>query len=99
MPDAAATELPKLGIDVLLAKTVTPPRTPDLTQLSFAAKERRVLCTQDKHFLEIARKHPNHWGIAFVKSKSSEIGSVVKALRELHQNESPDSMRNMLTYL
>lgn len=99
MPDAAATELRKLGIDVLLAKTVTEPRTPDLAQLAIAVQERRVLCTQDKHFLEIAQKYPDHWGIAFIKSKSSEIGSVVKALRELHQSETSDSMRHMLRYL
>ena len=65
----------------------------------FASQQGRVICSQDKDFLILARTHPAHCGIAFIRFKSSEIGALVKALQEFHRNESPESMKNSLRYL
>lgn len=99
MPEAAAKQLTDHGIDVLTTQTAKRCGTGDLEQLRFSASHGRVICSQDKDFLELARTHPAHCGIAFIGSKRSEIGALVKALRELHRKETADSMENLLIYV
>ncbi len=99
MPKEAATQLASQGIDVMTTQEAEKCGTGDLDQLRFASQQGRVICSQDKDFLILARTHPAHCGIAFIRFKSSEIGALVKALRELHRAESSESMRNSLRYL
>ena len=58
-----------------------------------------MICSQDKDFLELAKIHPVHCGIAFKGFKSSEKGALVKGLRELHRDETAESMENRLVYI
>ncbi len=99
MPEAAATQLANQGIDVMTTQAAERCGTGDLAQLRFATKQGRVICSQDKDFQVLARTHPVHSGIAFIRFKSSEMGTLVKALRDLHRNETADSMKNRLVYL
>lgn len=99
MPEAAATQLANQGIDAMTTQEAERCGTGDLAQLRFATQQGRVICSQDKDFLVLARSHPTHCGIAFIRFKSSEIGALVKALRQLHLTESADSMKNRLVYL
>ena len=99
MPEEAAKQLVSQGINVMTTQEAERCGSGDLDQLRFATQQGRVICSQDKDFLVLARTHPAHRGIAFIRFKSSEIGAVVKALRELHRTETTESMRNNLKYL
>ena len=99
MPEEAATQLASLGIDVMTTQEVSREGKGDLDQLRFATRLGRVICSQDKDFLVLARTHPIHCGIAFTRFKSSEIGALVTALRELHSTETSETMKNILRYL
>jgi len=99
MPEAAAVQLASHGIDVKTTQEAERCGSGDLDQLRFAARLGRVICSQDKDFLELARTDPVHCGIAFIGYKSQEIGALVRALLELHRNETAESMENRLVYL
>lgn len=99
MPEAAAVQLANQGINVLTTQKAERSGTSDLDQLRFAASQGRVICSQDKDFLELAKTHPVHCGIAFIRFKSSETGALVKGLRELHRDETAESMENRLIYI
>ncbi len=99
MPEAAAEQLANQGVDVLTTQEAKRCGSSDLDQLRFAASQGRVICSQDKDFLELAKTHPIHCGIAFIGFKSSEKGALVKGLRELHLNETAESMANRLVYI
>ena len=99
IPEAAATQLASQGIDVMTTQEAERCGASDLDQLRFAVSLGRVICSQDKDFLELERTDPIHCGIAFIRFKGREIGALVKALRELHRNESAESMENRLIYL
>jgi len=99
MPEAAAIQLSDQGIDVLTTQEAERCGTSDLEQLRFATEQRRVICSQDKDFLVLARTHSLHFGIAFIGYKRREIGTLVTALQELHRNETAQSMKNRLVYI
>ena len=99
MPEAAAIQLSDQGIDFLTTQEAERCGTSDLEQLRFATKQGRVICSQDKDFLILARTHPLHSGIAFIPFRSREIGALVKGLRDLHRNETAESMKNRLVYI
>ena len=98
-PEAAAIQLAKLGIDVITTQKAERCGSSDPDQLRFAASQRRVICSQDKDFIELATTHPAHCGIAFIRFKSREIGALVKGLRDLHRDETAESMENRLVYV
>lgn len=99
MPEAAAIQLANLEIDVLTTQKAERCGTSDREQLRFAASQERVICSQDKDFLELAKTNLVHCGIAFIGFKSSEKGAMVRGLRELHRSETANSMRNRLVYI
>ncbi len=99
MPEAVATQLASLGIDVLTTQKAERGGTGDLAQLRFATSLGRVICSQDKDFLILARTHPVHCGIVFVQHKSQKFGTMHKALRELHKKETAESMNNSLRFV
>lgn len=99
MPEAAAIQLKNQGIDVMTTQVAERCGTSDLEQLRYASEQGRVICSQDKDFLVLARIHPVHGGIAFIGYKSREIGAMVLALRDLHRKETTESMNNRLVYI
>ena len=99
MPEAAAIQLANRGIDVMTTQKAKRCGTGDLDQLRFATRLGRVICSQDKDFLELAKVETVHSGIAFIGFKSREIGALVNGLRELHRNETTGSMENRLVYI
>ena len=99
MPEAVATQLASHGIDVLTTQKAKRCGTDDLEQLRFAASIGRVICSQDKDFLTLAKTHPVHCGIVFVQHKSQEFGAMYKALRQLHNKETAGSMNNSLRFV
>ncbi len=99
MPETVAIQLASQGIDVLTTQKAEMCGSGDLEQLRFATMLGRVICSQDKDFLELAKTDPTHCGIAFVRFKSREFGAMMKVLQALHRNETAESMKNSLRYL
>ncbi len=87
------------GIDALAARDVTMLKSSDPEQLSFAASDDRVICTEDSDFTDSSFFNVEHSGIAYFPNSNLGIGYAVNALLELYRNETPDSMKNSLRCL
>ncbi len=99
MDPEIAEQLRRYGIDTFSARDVTLLKVSDDVQLRYAATNGRVLCTKDSDFANPANWKVEHDGIVFFPDDRASIGYMVKALQELHRNESPASMKNSLRYL
>ena len=59
MEAAVAEQLSRRGIDVITAQQTHPPGEDDEALLIYATSVGRVMCTYDKHFIDIAQvRHP-----------------------------------------
>lgn len=94
-----AEQLQRRGLDALSARVVGLLNVSDSVQLRFAAAHGRVLCTKDSDFADPENWVVKHDGIAYFPDGSVSIGYAVEALRELHRNETAESMENRLVYL
>jgi len=99
MDPEIAEQLRRRGIDALSARDASLLRVSDGVQLRYAAAHGRLLCTKDSDFANPANWVVKHDGIAYFPDRSVSIGYAVEALRELHRNETAESMENRLVYL
>ena len=99
MDPEVAEQLRQRGIDVLAARDVSLLSVSDGVQLRYAVTDGRVLCTKDAGFADPANWDVEHNGIVFFPDSGVSIGYAVKALQELHSNETPENMKNSLRYL
>ena len=99
MDPEIAKQLRGRGIDALAARDENMLRTGDPEQLRFAAEAGRVLYTEDSDFTEPSYFSFEHSGIAYFPNSNLGVGYAVKALQDLHRNESPESMKNSLRFL
>lgn len=99
MDPEIAEQLRRRGIDVLAARDVSLLSVSDGVQLRYAVTDGRVLCTKDAGFADPTTWDVEHDGIVFFPDSSVSIGYAVKALQELHRNETPENMKNSLRYL
>ena len=99
MPAEAARQLKAQVTDVLTAKDVERLGFDDRLQLQYAIDTGRTICTYDKHFVDLAKLGIEHHGIAYFRGKLGDIGRIVRALRYLHEQETPESMTYRVEYL
>ena len=99
MDPEIAEQLRQRGLDVLAARDVRLLSVSDGVQLRYAAAQGRLLCTKDAGFADPANWEIDHFGIAYFPNANLRIGFAVKALEELHRNETAESMENRLVYL
>ena len=99
MEAAVAEQLRKRGIDVITAQQTHPPGEDDEVLLKYAASVGRVICTYDKHFVDLAKTGIPHAGIAFFVHTHSEIGYVIKSLAAMAEHYTADMMENRFEYL
>ena len=99
MPVEAASQLASHGIDALTARDANKLGDDDRDQLQFATEIGRVICTYDKHYVDLAKLGIEHNGIAYFRGKLGDIGRVVRALRHLHLHETVESMKHRVEYL
>ncbi len=99
MEAAVAEQLSRRGIDVITAQKTHPPGEDDKVLLKYATSVGRVLCTYDKHFIDIAKSGIPHAGIAFFVHKHSEIGYVIRSLAAMAEHYTADMMENRFEYL
>lgn len=94
-----ARQLNLLGIDTVTVRDLKLRGEDDPIQLQVATDQGRVLCTMDRHFLEIAASGVNHSGIAFIPSENSEIGVIVTYLALMAKVVSADEARNRVEFM
>ena len=99
MDPEIAEQLRRRGIDTLSARDASLLTVSDGVQLRYAAAHGRVLCSKDSGFANPANWNVEHDGIAYFPDSNVSIGYVVRALQELHRNETAESMKNSLRYL
>ncbi len=99
MDPEMAVQLRRRGIDAEAASEAKMLKTSDPEQLRFAASRDRVICTEDSDVTDSSFFHIGQSGIAYFPNSHLGIGYAVNALRELCQNETPESMKNSLRYL
>lgn len=99
MPDEAARQLRLRGIDVVTTKEMLRRGTGDMSQLQFAIDRDRVLCTYDKHFVDLANLGMEHPGIAYFRGRLGDISRIVRALLLIHEHETIESMKYRVEYL
>ena len=99
MPDEAATQLRQHGIDDVTTQEMLRRGTGDMSQLQFAIDRGRVLCTYDKHFVDLAKLGMEHPGIAYFRGRLGNISRIVRALRHIHEHETVGSMKYRVEYL
>jgi hypothetical protein len=71
----------------------------DLDQLAYAAREGRVLITQDSDFLRLAREGRPHCGIAYYVPGSRTIGDLISRLVLIHAILDADEMKGTIEFL
>ncbi len=99
MEAAVAEQLSRRGIDVITAQETHPPGEDDEALLKYATSVGRVMCTYDKHFVDIAKSGIPHAGIAYFVHTHSEIGYVIKSLAAMADHYTADMMENRFEYL
>lgn len=103
MSPAIASGLQRRGVNVLIAKDDGAATWADDEILVRATKLDRVVCTQGKDFLKIAR----HWqnverdfpGIVYLRQLDIGIGGAVNDLEMVAKVMSADEMRGRIYYL
>ena len=93
-----AIQLVRHGIDVMSARDAGMLHAADCEQLRFAAECGRMICTEDTDFVDPATVTAEHAGIVFFPGGNRGVGTIVKALRELHSTETTETMNNSITY-
>ncbi len=99
MHPAIARALRRHGIDVTTTNEAGLRTEDDETHLSFAKREGRVLVTNDKHFLRIARRDHGHPGIAFCHLTRMSLGQIIDGLLLIYEVLAPPDMVGHVEYL
>ena len=95
---AVAGGLRKRGIDVLTIAEAGLLGADDEDLLAFGREEKRVVVTQDRDFLRIAAREPDHSGIAYAPQERS-IGEMVRMLDLLAQVSHAEGMYGRIEHL
>jgi len=95
---AIARGLRHRGVDVLTAPEAGMLGASDEDQLALAAREQRVLFTQDDDFLRLHAAGVEHAGIVFAR-QHTRIGAIVTGLMLVHEALSAEEMRDKVEFL
>ena len=85
-----ARQLMKRGIDVLTVRDLRSFGESDAQQLHRAVAMGRVICTNDRHFIQLASTGAEHCGIVFGQQEKHYIGAWVRHLTRMHADNGPD---------
>jgi predicted nuclease of predicted toxin-antitoxin system len=87
------------GIDVLTTPEAEKRGDADTDQLDYAFKENRVLVTQDRDFLRMARDNLQHAGIVYWRPQSRNTKHIIRELLRIHRELTPNDMVKYIEYL
>ncbi len=86
------------GVDVLTTQEADMLGTDDEAQLRLAARQERVLFSQDVDFLALHQRGLAHAGIAYAPQQTS-IGDLVRGLLLIHDVLTAEEMRGRVEFL
>jgi len=95
---AVSDALHRRGVNVLTAQQAGLRSANDRVHLRRAAREGRVIVTQDVDFLRLHGAGVRHAGIAYAP-QHTPIGRIVRGLMLIHDALGPADMANHLEYL
>jgi len=99
LPPQLATALRSRGIDAIAARDVGMLKASDIDQLAYSTRERRVLVTSDRDFLQIADTGMFHAGIVYCPKKPRTIGSLAQSLVTLKLRTTASAMHNVVEFV
>ena len=94
-----ARQLVRRGIDVLTVRDLRTFGESDLQQLTRAVEMGRVMCTNDRHFIQLASQGIEHSGIIFGQQEKHYIGTWVKHLQKMYDDFREDDLTNHVEFL
>lgn len=95
---AIAAGLRRLGVDVLTAQEGGLLSADDSTHLELAARNGRVIFTQDADFLRLHHAGVPHHGIAYAP-QGTPIGRIIRGLMLIHEVLNPEDMTGRVEFL
>lgn len=99
VPVEIARQLRSRGIDAVTVRELDLLGDTDENHLHRATQMGRVLCTHDRHYIQIASAGTEHAGIVFGQQDVHYIGAWVKHLELMHAVYQPGNMQNRVEYL
>ena len=99
MPVEVANQLNDLGIDTVTTRDLRRLGLGDPSQFEFATSDGRVICTYDKHYIEMAQRGLEHVGIVFIPGMHRDYGVLLRYFIELNRVYTAADMINRLEYL
>ena len=94
-----ARQLARRGIDVLTVRDLRSFGESDLQQLNRAIQMGRVICTNDRHFIQLASAGIEHCGMVFGQQDKHFIGTWVRHLQRMHNDYRADDLVNHVEFL
>jgi predicted nuclease of predicted toxin-antitoxin system len=98
VPRAVTSGLRRRGVDVLVTKEAGLLEATDREHLALAAREVRVLFTQDADFLRLHTAGVPHCGIVYA-AQHTPVGVIVRGLMLIHDVLLPEDMLNSVEFL
>jgi hypothetical protein len=95
---SVAAGLRRRGVDVLTVPEAGTLGATDIDHLRFAAREGRVLFTQDDDFLRLHAQGMRHGGIVYAK-QHTPIGDIIRGLMLIYHVLSPADMHDHVEFL
>lgn len=96
---AIAEQLRRRGINVVTARDLNLLGDEDINHLARATELGRVLCTHDTDYIRLASTGLQHAGIVLGQQDRHDIGTWVTFLMRIHNQRTPDNMRNVVEYV
>lgn len=75
---ALAVAIRNKGIDVLTCQEAGLRSASDEEHFKFIRQNQLAIITNDNDFLKLAAEQKEHWGIVFIVSQRTDVGSIVK---------------------
>jgi len=92
-------QLRRRGISAISVRELEKLGEDDPVLLDYAIENGLVVCSHDSHFLDLAKKNLEHWGIVFIPHRRREIGTVVRALTAVARRNDANDLFGMVLYL
>jgi hypothetical protein len=99
IPKGVLEGLRRRGVDVLTVQEAGRSGDSDEKQLSFAAREGRVLVTFDDDFLKLDATGVSHAGIVFSQPGRRPVGEMIESLMLISSVIEPGEMTNHIEFI
>lgn len=95
---AVVNGLRSRGVDVLTVPEANMMGATDVAHLELAARQQRVILTQDEDFLRLHAQGMPHSGIVYASQRTS-VGEIIRGVMLIYHLLAPADMRNHIEFL